>query len=234
MQRNLLQQKEVRAYTLLVSLVVCGLAASLITAPKLVHFGINFPFSNIVFSILTYPIVDCICELWGKKAARQAVWIGLGSQLLLAIIIQLSIMAPFAPFWSHQTEYQTILSTGSKVVAASLIAFGISQILDIFVYQRIKEICKGKWLWLRSNISTYLGQLVDSGIFVMIVFSASNQKLNILFGSVIVKMILSFLMTPVVYLIVITANRYLEANTLAFKHQTDMIAPHELPRKGLA
>jgi queuosine precursor transporter len=223
MNNTLLQHKEVRAYTLLTSLVICGLAGSLITAHKIVQVGVNFPFSNIVFSIFTYPIVDCICELWGKQAARQTMWLALSSQLLLTFIIQLSIFAPHASFWQQQSEYQTILSTGVSIVLASIIAFAVSQMLDIVIYQRIKELSKGKFLWLRSNISTYLGQIIDSSIFVMLVFHDSDQKYNILIGSVIVKIILSLLMTPFVYLIVMTVNRYLSFNTLAFKNEMTFI-----------
>jgi uncharacterized integral membrane protein (TIGR00697 family) len=222
MSNTIFLKREIRAYIFLTCLVVCGLAGSLITAFKIVHFGINFPFSNIVFSILTYPIVDCICELWGKQAARQALWLGLISQVLITCIIQLSIMAPHSSFWPFQSEYQTILSTGVSVVFASLLAFTISQILDIAVYQKIKEISRGKHLWLRSNISTYLGQAIDSIIFINIVFLNSNQKLNILFGSILIKITLSFLMTPIVYLIIFAVNKYLDSNTLAFKTEDEI------------
>ncbi|SEG40744.1 hypothetical protein SAMN02746093_02835 [Legionella quinlivanii DSM 21216] len=217
MKNNILQKKEIRAYIFLTSLVICGLAGSLITAPKIVHFGINFPFSNIVFSILTYPIVDCICELWGKQAARQTIWVGLSCQVLITLIIQASIIAPYSSFWHSQSEYQLILSTGINVVIASFIAFALSQILDIIVYQKLKEISNGKRLWIRSNLSTYLGQTIDSIIFVNIVFFNSNQKINLLFGSVLIKIFLSFLMTPIVYLIIYAVNKYLDSNTLAFK-----------------
>lgn len=219
MQYNLLRQREVRAYIVLTSLVICGLASATITAPKVIHLGINFPFSNIVFSIFTYPIVDCICELWGKQIARQTMWLGLASQFLIAMLIQASIFAPHASFWPLQNEYQTVLSVSGKVIVAGLIAFSISQLLDIVVYQRIKELSRGKKLWLRSNISTYLGQALDSVIFVNIVFFDSNQKLSILIGSIIVKIILSLLMTPIVYGVVIMTNRYLASNTLAFKNE---------------
>ncbi len=221
-QLSSLQKKEVRAYTFLVGLVICGLAGSLITASKIVYFGINFPFSNLVFSIFTYPIVDCICELWGKQAARQALWFGLGGQLLLTLIIQLSIMAPHATFWHLQTEYQKTLSIGLNVVMASCIAFAISQVLDIVVYQKLKEFCQGKKLWIRSNLSTYLGQAVDSILFVNIVFYHLDQKTNIMLGSIMVKVILSFLMTPIVYLIVYGVHRYLDSHTLAFKAEHDV------------
>src|SRR5438045_2719222 len=100
------ERKKTRAYIFLATLVICGLAGSLVTASKIVHFIIDFPFSNIVFSILTYPIVDCICELFGKKAARQAMWLGLGSQIFIAFIIQLSILFPHSPLMEFDSEYQ--------------------------------------------------------------------------------------------------------------------------------
>ena len=216
MSVEVLQHNQVRAYLLLTACVICGLTTSLVTATKVVHVGINFPFSNLVFSIFTYPIVDCICELWGKQAARQAVYIALGMQLLMALLIQVSIFFPHADFWSLQNEYHTILATSSKVIIASLLAFLVSQILDIFIFQRLKEWSRGKQLWLRSNISTYVGQAVDSLIFVLIVFSGSEHVLSILFGSIFVKIILSLLMTPLVYFIVFTVHHYLKTDTLAF------------------
>ncbi|MBA2708999.1 MAG: queuosine precursor transporter [Tatlockia sp.] len=177
MNNNIVQKKEINAYIFLTSLVICGLAGSLITAPKIVHFGINFPFSNIVFSILTYPIVDCICELWGKQIARQTIWVGLSCQVLITLIIQASIIAPYSSFWHLQSEYQLILSTGIKVVIASLMAFALSQILDIIVYQKLKEISKGKRLWLRSNLSTYAKLSIQS--YLLILFFLIQTKKSI-------------------------------------------------------
>lgn len=213
----MLDSKHVKAYLILVSLVICGLATATVTATKVVHLGINFPFSNIVFSIFTYPMVDCICELWGKKIARQTVWIALGCQMIIVLLLQLSIITPPAVFWTHQQSYKTLLSTSANVVIASLLAFLTSQILDIVVYQKIKNISNGKLLWLRSNLSTFIGQIVDSSIFISIVFYASHHKLNILIGSISIKIVISILMTPIVYFIVVRMNKYLGSNTLAFK-----------------
>ena len=132
---------------------------------------------------------------------------------------------PHAGFWHHQQQYQSVLASSGNVVIASLLAFLASQILDITVYQRIKNASQGRWLWLRSNASTFIGQFVDSSIFIAIVFYASNNKLSILFGSLIIKMILSVAMTPFVYLIVMSANKYLNGKTLAFKlHESATVA----------
>ena len=212
----MLDNKNIRAYLILLVLIICGLAVAAVTASKVVHIGINFPFCNIVFSIFTYPLVDCICELWGKRIARQTVFLALVAQLIIVLLLQLSIVTPHAAFWTMQHEYQSILSTSGKVIIASMLAFISSQILDIVIYQKIKDVSRGKWLWLRDNTSTFVGQFVDSSIFISIVFYSSQHKLSILMGSIILKMILSILMTPVVYLIVITINKYLDSKTLAF------------------
>jgi len=222
---SLLDNRHFQVYAILLSLIICGLASATVTATKVVHLGLNFPFSNIVFSIFTYPIVDCICELWGKKTAQQTVWLALASQLLLVFLLQLAINAPYASFWTHQSEFTSILATSSKVVSASLLAFLLSQILDIFIYQKIKNKTQGKYLWIRSNLSTIIGQIIDSSIFVSIVFFASDHKAEILMGSICVKIIISVLMTPVVYLIILNANYYLNDETLAFKFTPDPIEP---------
>ena len=217
---SLLNNRQFQVYVILLSLIICGLASATVTATKVVHFGFNFPFSNIVFSIFTYPIVDCICELWGKKTAQQTVWLALASQLLTAFLLQLAIIAPYAGFWTHQAEFESTLATSGSIVAASLLAFLLSQILDIFIYQKIKNRTQGRHLWIRSNISTVLGQIIDSTIFVSIVFYASDHKAALLMGSICVKMIISVLMTPVVYLIIFAANYYLKGETQAFKYTT--------------
>lgn len=209
-------QKHLNAYSLLLALVICGLAVSTVTASKIVHVGINFPFSNVVFSMFTYPIIDCICELWGKKTARRTIWLALGCQLLVVSLLQISILAPHAAFWTQQQAYSHILSASVSVVIASFSAFFLSQTLDIFVYQKIKKICQGKKLWLRLNISTFMGQIIDSAVFVSIVFYASDHKLTIFLGSIAIKVFISILMTPVAYGIVMSVNHYLEKKTLAF------------------
>jgi queuosine precursor transporter len=211
------EAKQFKVYLILVSLIICGLATATVTASKVVHFGLNFPFSNLVFSIFTYPVVDCITEIWGKKMAKQAMWLGLFSQLLIALLLHVSIITPHASFWSYQTEYATILSSSKNVIVASFVAFYVSQLLDITVYQKIKESCRGKKLWLRSNVSTILGQIVDSSIFIWIVFYASNHKLDILLGSVSIKILISICMTPIVYLLVYGIDAYLDKNTQAFQ-----------------
>lgn len=211
-----LLQRASRAYLLLTSLVVVGMVCGMLTAQKIVHIGIDFPFGLVTFSMLTYPITDCICELWGKRAARDTLAAGLLVQLLLIILFYLAIVAPGAAGWEHQAEFALVLSTGYAVVFASLVAFVIAQLFDIVIFQNIKRITKGKWLWLRTNISVYLGQTIDTMIFVNIFFAGFENKWQLLANILLIKIVISFLMTPIVYLIVNIVNRYLDYQTQAF------------------
>lgn len=215
-----LLQRASRAYLILTSLVVVGMVCGMLTAQKVVHIGIDFPFGLISFSILTYPITDCICELWGKRAARDTLAAGLLVQLLLIFLFYLAIEAPGAADWQHQSEFALVLSTGYAVVFASLVAFVIAQLFDIVIFQNIKRITKGKWLWLRTNISVYLGQAIDTMIFVNIFFANLENKWHLLLNILLIKIVISFLMTPIVYLIVNTINRYLNYQTQAFSPST--------------
>ena len=218
----MLENKQIKAYITLLAFIICGLAASTVTATKIINIGINVPFSNIIFSVFTYPLIDCICELWGKQLAKQTVWIALGSQIVVVALLQLSIVMPPAVFWQNQKPYEIILATSRLVVLSSVLAFASSQILDIVIYQKIKNASEGKLLWFRSNVSTWIGQIVDFAIFVSIVFSGSSYMFDILLGSIILKIIISVLMTPVVYTIVIGLDRYLDSATLAFKIKRDV------------
>ncbi len=208
--------KNTRAYLFLTGLVITGIIAALITAGKVIHFGVNFTFGDIVFSMLTYPIIDCICELWGKQAAQRALLLGLFFQVLLTAIIQLSIVTPPAAFWSLQPAYEATLAIGLNVLVASLLSFSVAQLVDIAVFQRLKNMTRGRFLWLRSNTSLLIGQTLDTFIFVNIVFFSMPEKWSILFGSLVVKVLISFLMTPVVYTIVYLINGYLGNKSLAF------------------
>jgi queuosine precursor transporter len=206
-----------RAYLFLTGLVITGIIAALITAGKVIHFGVNFTFGDIVFSMLTYPIIDCICELWGKQAARRTLLLGLFSQVLLTAIIQLSIVTPPAEFWTLQPAYKATLAIGLNVLLASLLSFSVAQLIDISVFQNLKQLTRGRFLWLRSNTSLLIGQALDTFIFINIVFFDVPEKWSILLGSLVVKMIISIAMTPVVYAIVYLVNAYLGNKSQAFR-----------------
>ncbi|QED49859.1 queuosine precursor transporter [Cytobacillus dafuensis] len=177
-----------------------------IVAVKLFSIGdwAILPAAVIVY-IFTYPIIDVIVEVYGKKAGQRTVQAGLMTQILALIFIAITVHLPAAPVFKDQESFQTILNGSFRVIVASLISYLVSQNLDVFVFNRLKSKHGQKKLWLRNNASTMLSQLIDTTIFITIAF-IGTMPLAVLGGLIVTQYIFKFFasifITPLVYLLV--------------------------------
>ena len=209
--------KEQKIYFFLNFLAIVGLCASAITASKIVAWGpFVFPCSNIIFSLLTFPITDIISEIWGKEYAGKTVLISFAGQVLFVALIQISIFLPPAGFWSQQAAYESILGMGPRILLASMVAFLTAQMWDVFVYAQLKKATKGRYLWLRNNLSTFSSQFINSTLFIIIAFAGKQDIGKLIFGSIILKWVIAAVDTPLVYFGVRTIHRALNQKTIAY------------------
>ncbi|RHW40315.1 VUT family protein [Neobacillus notoginsengisoli] len=142
-----------------------------IVAVKLFSIGsfVILPAAVIIY-IFTYPIIDVIVEVYGKKHAQRTVRAGLITQVFALVFISAAIALPSAPVFSGQQSFETILGGSFRVIIASLISYFVSVNLDVLVFNNLKRRHGQKKLWLRNNASTMLSQLVDTAIFIGIAF----------------------------------------------------------------
>ncbi|QCJ41032.1 VUT family protein [Bacillus sp. S3] len=174
-----------------------------IVAVKLFSIGdfAILPAAVIVY-IFTYPLIDVIVEVYGKKEGRRTVQAGLIMQILALIFIIITIHLPAAPVFKEQVAFETILNGSFRVILASLISYAISQNLDVFVFNKLKKRHGQKKLWLRNNASTMLSQLIDTTIFITIAFYGT-MPIAILGSLILTQYIFKFaaaiLTTPLVY-----------------------------------
>ena len=101
--------------------------------------------------------------------------------------------------------FQKVFGQGLWIIAGSLVAFLVGQIVDVFVFQKLKKITKGSKIWLRATGSTLVSQFIDSFVVLFIAFyiGADWDIVRVLaIGSVnyIYKFIVAVLLTPVIYL----------------------------------
>lgn len=159
----------------------------------------------VIIYVFTYPIIDVIVEVYGKKEGQRTVKAGLIMQILAIVFITIAIQLPAAPVFGNQESFETILSGSFRVILASLISYAISQNLDVYVFNRLKSKHGEKKLWLRNNASTMLSQLIDTTIFITIAFYGT-MPIAVLGGLIITQYIFKFfasiLVTPLVYLLV--------------------------------
>jgi uncharacterized integral membrane protein (TIGR00697 family) len=165
----------------------------------------------VIIYIFTYPIVDVIVEAYGKKEGRRTVQAGLITQILALLFITITIHLPSAPIFKDQVAFETILNGSFRVILASLISYGVSQNLDVFVFNKLKSIHGQKKLWLRNNASTMLSQLTDTVIFITIAFYGTMPTAvlgSLILTQYIFKFLASIVNTPIVYLLVHLIRRF--------------------------
>jgi hypothetical protein len=166
-------------------------------------FGFIATLGNIVYGT-TFLVTDILSENHGKKEARKAVFVGFASLITMTILMQLAIMfKPDASDFS-QEALTTIFSFMPRIVIASLTAYWLSQLHDIWAYHLWKnKFPQKKFLWMRNNFSTMISQLIDSVVFCFIAFWGVFELdifWSILWTTYIFKWIVAAADTPFLYI----------------------------------
>lgn len=194
--------------------ITCLLCANIVAVKLIYPFGLLVPAGTIVFP-LSYLFGDVLTEVYGYGSARLVIWLGFFCNLLLVAGIYLAGILPAAPFWHEQAAYDTILGFAPRLLLGSFVAYIAGEFINSFVLAKLKIITKGRWLWSRTIGSTFLGQGVDTTIFISIAFW------GILSFPLLVQTILTQWLFKVGYEIIATPFTYLAVNFLKRREGID-------------
>lgn len=147
----------------------------------LVQFRIN---DWITWGAILFPIgfllTDVINEKYGEKISIDS--------------LRMGILFAFIP---------TLILVDYRIAVASLIAYFISQFVDIKVFVYLKQKYSNLW-YLRNNVSTFISQFIDSFLFFFIAFYG-NMNLKTIFtlslGTLGIKYLIAVLDTPIFYVL---------------------------------
>jgi len=161
--------------------------------------GLAMP-AGVIVASSTFLITDILSEKWGRKAAQQAVWVGLYGMLLLITGLWIAIAWEPAPFArDHAESFASVLGMTPRIIAASVIAYMVSQHHDVWAFHFWKDRFQGKHLWLRNNASTIVSQLIDTVIFITIAFYGTFPIFTMIRDMWMVKTAVALLDTPFIY-----------------------------------
>lgn len=175
-----------------------------VIAIKIVAVGdLQFPAGALAYAF-TFLCTDIIAESWGKDKARQVVWLGLLANVVVVFLVVLAVQLPAAPMWANNDEaFRNVLGSAPRILVASMTAYLISQMHDVWAFHYWKAKTGERWLWLRNNASTAVSQLIDTVLFVGIAFAGSvnsSDLVAIVLSHYLVKLIIAVIDTPFVYL----------------------------------
>lgn len=182
------------------ALFVAVLLISNVASSKILNLWLfTFDGGTILFP-LSYIFGDILTEVYGYSRSRKVIWLGFISALLMSISFMIVGVLPPAKDWPYQSAYNQILGLTPRIVAASLVAYFAGEFSNSFTLAKLKILTHGRWLWVRTIGSTLIGQIVDTGLFILIAFTGvvpSNSLLTLIVSNYVFKCGVEILFTPV-------------------------------------
>lgn len=167
-------------------------------------FGISVSVGIFMVPIM-FLITDIIAEVYGRKMARQFVIVGIITLTMILIFTALFVILPPHDRYNFNEEYKIVFGASLRMMIASIIAFALSQVHDIWAFEFWKKKTHGKYLWLRNNLSTIVSQAIDTLVFMFIAFYQITPQFDALFilelaiPYYLLKIAFAALDTPFVY-----------------------------------
>lgn len=188
--------------------------SSVVAATKIIKFNIPvlcllfpegmFVPAGVIVYAASFLITDLISEVYGKKEAFRAVILGFVSMLIFAGYSILMVKWDYAPYWTGQESYESVVYSSFRITIAGIVSFIISQSLDVTVFHWLKnektKIGNRNNLWIRNNVSTITSQFIDSTIFIAIAYlGIYDSILNMILAQWLIKVIIALIDTPFAY-----------------------------------
>lgn len=226
--------------------LTCAIVAELVSS-KLFVLNLNFGWINLgsyvsIIGILPWPIVflttDIINEFYGRKILRMV-------SVLTAAMIALTFMIVFAgmgpdafvgdpehPIKGVATneQFNGVFGQSLWIIAGSITAFFIGQLVDSFVFWFFKKRTGEKMIWLRSTGSTVISQLIDTFVVLYIGFIVPGRANMDWFWSTgttnyCLKLLIAIALTPLIYLFHWIVEKYLgEEKAHLLEHAAEKVS----------
>lgn len=197
-----------------------GLQPSNWTILGIEGLGLNMSAGAILWPIV-FVMTDVINEYFGKKGVRVLSYFTVVLILYAFFMVYFAIHLAPESWWQHlsglneqdpskslsnmQLAFSKIYGQGLWIIVGSVIAFLVGQIVDVFVFHKIRKWTGEKKIWLRATGSTLVSQFIDSFVVLFIAFyiGADWDLIRVLvIGMVgyVYKFSMAILLTPLIYL----------------------------------
>lgn len=179
---------------------------------KLSHFSYQseaVALGTVLFST-TFLCVDILAEYYGRASAKKAVWLSFSAMLIMMILMVLTLgFKPLATTDQQnvQSAMETLFLPIPSLFVASLIAYFVSQMNDVWLFLTLSKLTLGRMLWLRAVFSTAISAFLDNVIFSVlawIVLAKTPLDWDTVFYSYILgtypqRLIIAVLGVPMIY-----------------------------------
>ncbi len=222
--------KSQKIYVVLSSIFLTALILAEITGSKLIQTTLT---NDIVFTMtmgvipfpITFLVTDVINEYYGKPGIRFVTILGMAMITFMYLVLVIDMAIPAAPISPVTDEaFNAVFGQSTRIIAGSIAAYLIGQLIDIHLFHYIRRKTKEKYLWLRATGSTFVSQFIDSFVVLFIAFSgkiAFDQIVNIGITNYVYKFFIAITLTPFIYLAHHLIDRYLGDEAKSMIHHAE-------------
>jgi uncharacterized integral membrane protein (TIGR00697 family) len=134
----------------------------------------------ISIGVIPWPVVfittDLVNEYYGPSAVRRLTLLALALIVYVFAVLFICMQVPAASISPvDDGSFRTVFGQSMWIIAGSLIAFAISQMLDSGIFVFARKYTEGRLLWLRAVGSTVISQLIDTFVINSIAFGMSGR-----------------------------------------------------------
>ncbi|MEG3125305.1 queuosine precursor transporter [Sphingomonas sp. GB1N7] len=165
-----------------------------------------------IFAFLLLVVTSsAIAELHGRTAANMLVLIGflplITSILLTLLVLELPSAPEMAP--DRLAAFNTMMSATPWIWLGGIVAYGVSQMLNVTIFSWLKGREGNTLLWFRAAVASVLSQIVDTLLFITIAFGTGAIGW-LMAGQMLTKVVLSIVLVPFLITAAVAIGRRLD------------------------
>ena len=151
---------------------------------------------------ITFTLRDTVHKVLGKRNAQVLIIAAGVINVFMAIYLKWAAAVPSDPSWGLGTEFAAILAPVWRIVAASIAAEVVSELVDTEVYEWFVTKITERYQWARVLTSNSVSVPIDNAIFAVGAFGGIlpwDVVWEIFLINLIVKYGMTLLSLPLIY-----------------------------------
>ena len=198
----LLINKYLQKEGLIAWIAIASILANILTTKNIDAFGMTYTLGTIMFAS-TFLSTDILTERYGAAAAKKGVIVGMVGTLSLIVFTQIGLL--YAPSFIDYIDpaLHEVFSLSFRVSLSSVVMYFIANMVDVYLYEYLKEKMKGEKMWFRNNVSTIICNTIENFFFMFGAFLGVFEVKDIIMMAVttsLVEIVVGLLDTPFLYI----------------------------------
>lgn len=195
--------------------VTNAIVAELIGGKLVQFFGTFTQSIGIILWPVVFVLTDLINEYYGRSGVRKLTFITIGliiyTYFLITIAINLKAV-DFSPV--NDSVFLTVFGQSQWIIIGSIVAFLSSQLVDVYIFWKLRNVTGKRMIWLRATGSTLVSQLIDTFVVQFIAFVIPGKWafgeffVNASWGYLF-KLLVALALIPLIYLGHFAIERFL-------------------------